>query len=129
MFTTHKTSNREEYEKALAEAPALDDDHLQVEVLLVNRDEEVMEGCISTPYFKRGVNWITPQESCGGNLGTTRRWAVEKGLCQLGVVEIGSVKDGEIIVLSNGVKGFQAGIVDLEESSLDESSSDEIRKE
>lgn len=120
MFTTHKTSNRREYEKVLAEFPALNDDDLQMEVLLVNDDEEVMEGCISTPYFKRGVDWITPQESCGGNLGTTRRWALEKGLCKFGVVEIGSVQDGELIVLSNGAKGFQSGIVELEESSSDE---------
>ena len=119
MFTTHKTSNRTIYEKAQAEFPALNDEHFQMEVLLVNDNEEVMEGCISTPYFKRGGTWITPQKSCGGNLGTTRRWALEKGLCTFGVVEIGTVKDGEIIVLSNGAKGFQSGIVDLGDSSSD----------
>ena len=71
-----------------------------------------MEGCISTPYFMRDNKWITPQASCGGNIGTTRRWAVEQGLCKLGVVKLDSVKRGEIIVLSNGAIGFQAGIVD-----------------
>ena len=70
-----------------------------------------MEGCRFTPYFRRGDKWITPGWGCGGNLGTTRRWAMEKGLCEVGVVNAGSVKDDDIIVLSNGAKGFQAGIV------------------
>ena len=96
---------------------------LQTEVLIVNdsKEEEFMEGCKFTPYFKRDNKWITPKASCGGNLGTTRRWAVENGLCELGVVKLSSVKRGEIIVLSNGVKGFQAGIVESRESSLDDS--------
>lgn len=79
-----------------------------------------MEGCIFTPYFKRGVNWITPQEICGGNRGTTRRWAVERGLCKVGVVKVGSVKDGEIIVLSNGAKGFQSGTMKSGKSLLED---------
>ena len=79
-----------------------------------------MEGCITTPYFKRGLDWITPQASCGGNLGTTRRWAVERGLCKCEVVQIGSVKDGEMIVLSNGARGFQSGFVFKEKSLPDE---------
>lgn len=120
LFTTHKTSDRRVYEKALAEVPTLKAHPFYKEVLLVNDDDEVMEGCITTPYFKRGVDWITPQESCGGNLGTTRRWALEKGLCKFGVVEIDSVKDGEKIILSNGARGFQLGIVDLRNSSSDE---------
>lgn len=70
-----------------------------------------MEGCRFTPYFRRGYKWITPAAENGGNLGTTRRWALEKGLCEEGVVKGGSVKYNEIIVLSNGAKGFQAGIV------------------
>lgn len=128
LFTRHKTSNRGEYIKALAMHPAqapgsvLKIAQLQTEVLIVNDSEEVevMEGCISTPYFMRDNKWITPQASCGGNLGTTRRWAVEKGLCKLGVVKLDSVKCGEIIVLSNGAKGFQAGIVDFPASSLND---------
>lgn len=119
-FTRHKTTIRHEYNNALALLPAhLPDDlhhgiQLQPEVLIVNnRDEhgEVMEGCRFTPYFWRDNKWITPAAECGGNLGTTRRWALDKGLCEEGVIKGGSVKVDEIIVLSNGVKGFQSGIV------------------
>lgn len=119
LFTMHKTSNRGIYQKALDAVPAQRSDHihnndgLMKEVLIVNnsKEEEIMEGCITTPYFMRNGEWITPKLSCGGNRGTTRRWAVERGLCKPGVVELSSVKHGEIIVLSNGVKGFQSGTV------------------
>lgn len=119
LFTRHKTSNRQRYDKALAILPAhpvvyvLNGVQLQPEVLIVNDDDDgkIMEGCRFTPYFRRGNKWITPAAENGGNLGTTRRWALEKGLCEEGVVKGGSVKYNEIIVLSNGAKGFQSGIV------------------
>ena len=84
---------------------------LQSEVLIVNDRLEIMEGCKTTPYFRRGDKWITPAAECGGNLGTTRRWALESGLCEEAVVKGGSVKYNDIIVLSNGAKGFQSGVV------------------
>ena len=128
LFTRHKTSSRHQYDKALAILPArppelvLNGVQLETEVLIVNNDWEIMEGCRSTPYFRRRDDnkWITPAERCGGNLGTTRRWALEQGLCEEGVVKGGSVKYNDIIVLSNGVRGFQAGIVKNWESLLDE---------
>ncbi len=117
LFTRHKTSNRGHYEEALAILPAhpvdfvVNGNKLQSEVLIVNEDWEIMEGCRFTPYFWRGNKWITPAFHCGGNAGTTRRWALMQGLCEEGVVRGGSVKYDEIIVLSNGAKGFQSGIV------------------
>ena len=118
LFTRHKTSNRRVYDKALEIPPKDPPDatlpngvQLQIEVLIVNKRREIMEGCRFTPYFRLGDKWITPAAECGGNLGTTRRWALEKGLCEEGVVKRGSVKYNDVIVLSNGAKGFQAGIV------------------
>ena len=118
LFTQYKTSDRSVYDKALAIPPNNPSDttlqngvQLDTEVLIANDRWEIMEGCRFTPYFRRGDKWITPAAECGGNLGTTRRWALEKGLCEQGVVEVGSVKYYDIIVLSNGAKGFQAGIV------------------
>ena len=120
LFTRHKTSNRQQYEKALGLLPNEGADlvihgiKLQTEILIINdfNDSwEIMEGCRFTPYFQRGKEWITPATQCGGNLGTTRRWALEKGLCKEGVVHGASVRHDEIIVLSNGARGFQTGIV------------------
>jgi len=81
------------------------------EVLLFNYGDEIMEGSICTPYFFRGGHWITPNVSCGGNVGTTRRYALEQGLCEDGIIMKDSVKVGEMVVLSNGVRGFGWGIV------------------
>lgn len=126
MFTRHKTSYRRVYDEALAILPRTLSNttlyphwdtmrkhgvHLSTEVLIINKGGEIMEASRFTPYFWRGDKWITPAAACGGNLGTTRRWALEKGLCEEGVVKCGSVKYYEIIVLSNGARGFQAGVV------------------
>lgn len=71
-----------------------------------------MEGSITTPYFFRAGEWITPSAQCGGNLGTTRRYALEAGLSKDGVVTRESVQAGEKVVLSNGVRGFGWGYVE-----------------
>ena len=122
LFTRHKTTHRRQYDNALALLHASAPDlvvngiKLQSEILIVNDRWEIMEGCRFTPYFLRENKWITPIARCGGNVGTTRHWALEIGLCEEGVVNEGSVKEGEIVVLSNGVKGFQSGIVQPWES-------------
>ena len=74
-----------------------------------------MEGSVTTPYFNHSGRWITPAESCGGNLGTTRRWALEKKLCEEGYVNVNSIQVGSLgerVVLSNGVRGFGWGRVE-----------------
>lgn len=76
------------------------------EVLLYNPDNQILDGSNSTPYFYRKGRWVTPTSSCGGLQGTTRRWALEKGLCVEAVISTDSLTDGEIVWFSNAVKGF-----------------------
>jgi len=76
------------------------------EVLLFNADGNVMDGSITTPYFFRNGRWTTPENDCGGQIGTTRRWALDNGLCCLGKISADSLRNGEVIWLSNAVKGF-----------------------
>lgn len=76
------------------------------EVLLFNAEGEIMDGSITTPYFYRNGRWITPHISCGGQAGVTRRWAVDQGLCNFGVIHVDSLRHDEVIWLSNAVKGF-----------------------
>lgn len=45
-------------------------------------------------------------------MGTTRRWALERGLCVEGRVDRGSVRWGEVVWLSNGVRGWGWGRVE-----------------
>ena len=136
-FTTHKTSVRDGYTAARARAGILS---LQdpAEVLVVNPDGEIMEGSISTPYFRPRLSdatasspdiqdarapteWVTPPLSSGGNAGTTRRYALVYGLCVEQVVRADQLIDGEGCWLSNGVRGFIHAVVVLRKNGSVES--------
>ena len=111
IYTQHKTTFRSHYDFARSH---LTGDNLGVEVLLMNHAGEIMEGSLATPYFFRNGKWVTPAKKCGGNQGTTRRWALEKGLCEEGIVLGDELKNLEIIWLSNGVRGFGWGFMEVE---------------
>ena len=118
IFTKHKTTHREIYEEVRKYVPtwALNTKSSDIkgttcEILLVNTEGEIMEGSITTPYFFRDGRWVTPASTSGGNIGTTRRWALGSGLCVEGIVRAKGVRIGEAILLSNGVRGWGSGIV------------------
>ncbi|KAL1985338.1 hypothetical protein VTN96DRAFT_8016 [Rasamsonia emersonii] len=127
-FTTHKTTSRDHY-AAARERAGIRSPQDPLEVLLVNPQGEIMEGSITTPYFRRrcpgvshGVNdkehtdndkWVTPPLSSGGNAGVTRRYALEHGFCVEQVVRAEDLVDGEECWLSNGVRGFIPAVVVL----------------
>ena len=106
LYTQHKTSYRLPYDQARAQLASTD---LQTEILLQNMAGEIMEGTLTTPYFWREGGWVTPASKCGGNRGTTRRWALERGLCTEGVIKADMLIEEEVIWLSNGVRGFGWG--------------------
>lgn len=110
LHTRHKTSRRSHYNLARAGMNATDVD---VEVLLQNHSGEITEGTFTTPYFYRNGIWVTPQESCGGNKGTTRRWALENELAAEGLVMANGLSNHEVVWLSNGVRGFGWGMLEL----------------
>lgn len=103
--TAHKTSDRACYDRARtsAEIQSLAD---TTEVLLYNTSDEIMDASISTPYFHRNGVWTTPAASCGGQLGVTRQWAIDQGLCVEGVIDRATLVHGEFVWLSNALRGF-----------------------
>jgi branched-subunit amino acid aminotransferase/4-amino-4-deoxychorismate lyase len=120
-FTTHKTTARDEYTAARRRA-GIESPQELAEVLVVNPQGDIMEGSITTPYFRRrmssgakeqdsGPEWITPPLSSGGNAGTTRRYALAQGFCVESVITVDELVDGEECWLSNGVRGFMRGVV------------------
>lgn len=111
-FTTHKTTSRESYTLAQSRAHITPGAKAE-ELLMVNLDGEIMEGTITTPYFRRGDAWVTPPLTSGGNAGTTRRYALEQGFCVEQVVNASELVDGEACWLSNGVRGFMRGSISL----------------
>ena len=78
-FTSFKTTSRDMYNSA-RERAGIKDPAEKKEVLLVSdASGEIMEGSLTSPYFWRDGKWTTPAVSSGGQIGTTRRWALEKG--------------------------------------------------
>lgn len=121
-FTRHKTTARDDYTAARVRA-GITSPAETTEVLVVNPDGEIMEGSITTPYFRRhivgrGANpneavWVTPPLTCGGNAGTSRRYALSQEFCVEQVITKADLVDGEECWLSNGVRGFMQGVVVL----------------
>lgn len=125
-FTTHKTTARENYTAARVRAGIQSPQEL-AEVLVINPNGQVMEGSITTPYFRRRhlqdmssaannksiPEWITPPLSSGGNAGTTRQYALDRGFCTEQVITAAELLDGEECWLSNGVRGFMRGVIIL----------------
>ncbi|KAJ5386068.1 hypothetical protein N7509_008609 [Penicillium cosmopolitanum] len=124
-FTTHKTTARDDYTAARLRA-GITSPAETAEILVVNPRGEIMEGSITTPYFRRrgpilgpsGQDstepaWITPPLSSGGNAGTSRRYALSQRFCVEGIIPQTDLVDGEECWLSNGVRGFMLGVVVL----------------
>lgn len=107
-LTKYKTTERSMYDSARDRA-GITNINVEEEVLLVNTSNEIMEGSMTTPYFRKDSRWITPPLSSGGQTATTRRWALERGLCVEGVMEAGELENGEDIWISSGVRGFRRG--------------------
>lgn len=108
--TSHKTTSRQHYDAARARA-GIEDLSCAEEVVLWNDHAECMEGSITSVYFWRNGRWVTPTLECGGNNGTTRLWLRERGVVAEGVVQVCSVSAGEVVLMSNGVRGVWAGVV------------------
>ena len=78
-YTSYKTTSRDMY-TAARERVGIKEMTEKREVLIVSeRDGEIMEGSLTSVFFWREGKWRTPPVSSGGQVGTTRRWALEKG--------------------------------------------------
>ncbi|PBP15424.1 aminodeoxychorismate lyase [Diplocarpon rosae] len=78
-YTRYKTTSRDAYDAARERVGIKDVTEKREVVLVSERDGELMEGSLTTVFFWRRGKWVTPHVSSGGQLGTTRRWALEQG--------------------------------------------------
>lgn len=75
-------------------------------------DERWDEGELRKPFAGRwGHSLRSEKVGAGGQRGTTRRWALGRGLCMEETVGVDSVEVGEGAWVSNGVVGFGFGRV------------------
>jgi len=109
MYTSYKTTERAHYDAAR--------DRLGItankpeEVILYNREGDVMEGSVRNIAFWRADRWVTPSLESGCLPGTTRRWLIEHGLVDEGRIRLSDVQFGEWVLLFNGVEGCLLGVV------------------
>ncbi|KAK6348970.1 hypothetical protein TWF730_009731 [Orbilia blumenaviensis] len=119
-FTRYKTTARTHYNTARSRANI--NSFLETkEVILWNPEGWIMEGSITNVYFYREEKggWITPstlvddptgqKKGKGGTAGTVRRWLIQEGMVRVGDLKKGGVEVGELVWLSNGVKGLVLG--------------------
>lgn len=79
------------------------------------------EGELREPFPGRwghSIRSVKAVAGAGGQRGTTRRWALKKGLCMEEPVARETVEVGEWVWVSNGVRGFGLGRV-VETKKLD----------
>lgn len=112
-YTSYKTTSRDMYDEARARVGIVSRTEPKEVLIVSNLNGEVMEGSLTTVYFWRNGRWVTPPVESGGQIGTTRRWALDKRLCEEEVVTKDSLLDGEECWVSNGVRGFIWGRVSL----------------
>jgi 4-amino-4-deoxychorismate lyase len=78
-YTSYKTTNRDMYIGA-RERVGIKNMAEKREVLIISeKDGEIMEGSLTSVFFWRDGKWTTPPVSSGGQVGTSRRWALDKG--------------------------------------------------
>lgn len=109
VFTWHKTTFRQPYDSARSRLGIVHSPPTEAEVLLFNPQQEITEASVSTPYFFRDGGWVTPQSASGGMLSVTKLRSLQGGFCTEALVLLDELRDGEIIWLSNAVRGFFRG--------------------
>ncbi|KAF5368415.1 hypothetical protein D9758_002171 [Tetrapyrgos nigripes] len=115
IFTTTKTTQRTLYDQARARAgiPAISPTS---DVLLFNEDGLITESSICNVAFYRSSKWITPATSTGCLPGVLRRYLLSKSYIHEDTehtLRRDAIKDGEWVLLFNGVQGCRLAKVTL----------------
>lgn len=89
------------------------------DVLLYTSTNQVLETTIASIAVHRLIinpingsrewGWLTPPLSIGCQDGSVRKWLIENGEIREGMVELKSIKNGEIIMVFNAVSGIRYG--------------------
>ncbi|KAG7823495.1 hypothetical protein KL909_002892 [Ogataea angusta] len=120
-FTSFKSTYRNHY--AEARKRKIPPDAGNADVLLFNHANQITETSICNIAVLRNdknpltgeiiTKWTTPPLSSGCLCGVTRRYLLEKGLIGEGVVMKNSIKDGEQVLLFNGIMGVVKAVIKI----------------
>ncbi len=98
-FLFHKTTRREVYDRALAQASGYDD------VLLWNPSGELTESCLANVAVRRDGGWWTPPIEAGLLAGCERGERLDSGDLRVGTLTLADLAAADGIELLNSVRG------------------------
>lgn len=104
VFTRHKTTQREIYDRGYAEARASGFD----EVIFQNERGEIAEGAISNVFIQKSGKLLTPPLSCGVLPGVFRRFQLETNpAAEEKILTAEDLKTADAVFLCNSVRGLR----------------------
>lgn len=112
-FTSFKTTQREQYNKARERSLKPNGPKYQ-EVLLYNGRDHVTEGSISNVAFFRNGGWKTPPLASGCLCGVVRHYLMSRKVLQEEPILKSSLRDGEPLFIFNGIMGVCRGTLRIE---------------
>lgn len=95
-----KTSHRPAYDQARAALPDGVD-----EAILLNQQDEVCEGTITSLFLRRGDVLLTPPLACGLLPGVLRQSLLDIGAAREAVLRVEDLQDGELL-MGNALRGL-----------------------
>lgn len=115
VFTRHKTTQRQFYDREAAQAHADGFD----EVIFQNERGEITEGAISNIFIRKSGKLITPPLASGVLPGIFRRYLLETDpTAEEKIITVEDLKTADAVYLCNSVRGLRA----VESISFDSSS-------
>lgn len=105
----HKTTFRDRYVKARQEFPP---DAIE-EVLLLNENDAVCEGTITTVFIQnsRDEPLLTPALECGLLNGVLRREMIDNGSAREAVLSVGDLRSAHSLFVGNSLRGLMPAIL------------------
>ncbi len=101
VFLFHKTTHRDVYENAKADAPNCDD------VILWNERGDVTESTIANVVIRKDGRLITPPIECGLLAGTFRGHLLKAGEIEETIISVDDLKAADEVFLINSVRKWQ----------------------
>jgi len=110
-FLYHKTTRRQLYESELRNHPDCS------EVIFLNEQGELTEGCYSNIVISRGGEMLTPALGCGLLPGVLREELLEAGAIREAVLTLDDITKADRLWLINSVRGWREGRIQKNSSN------------
>ncbi len=104
VFLSHKTTNREFYNRRLRSAREAGYD----EIIFLNENGELTEGSISNLFLRKGNCWMTPAVECGLLAGVWRAQAIREYNAAERHLTMEDLWSADEIILGNSLRGAKS---------------------